>query len=395
MEAVLPTRVSRTEVISNIQALRAWAALGVVYYHTAFVAPGMAHTDFLGVTIFFAISGFIMTHITRDSSDGFMTARLIRIVPLYWIATIAMLIWTGCGFANPYYTVPVWSHMVATSPMSLLDWFQTQLAALFDRDMLSHLTNSAFFLPSTQPPVLGVGWTLNLEMFFYVAFWLSLQVSRRFAPLIVCGVLIAFKSPPLNGVVPLYGHAYTTSFIAGVAVYYAWRGFLSFDRRLSREVVVPLTLGFVAVASAGYLASATYRDDLFPGVPLLLSVRPDVTFPALLVLSALMLHSIGIRITAPWMLLLGDASYALYLFHGNVIETMRTMSTTLPWLDFTRHATAAFAALILSCLLAVAVHRWVEKPVLRVLRNSVRRLRRSTTLPPVIGSGEVLPHRAE
>jgi exopolysaccharide production protein ExoZ len=159
----------RAELISNIQALRAWAALGVVFYHTAFVAPGVGHTDFLGVTIFFVISGFITTHITRESAAGFMTARLVRIVPLYWIATLATLIWTGVGFANPFYTFPVWARLLAISPHALLAWFATQFSAVFDRNMLYHLASSALFLPTTQPPVLGVGWTLNIEMFFYVA----------------------------------------------------------------------------------------------------------------------------------------------------------------------------------------------------------------------------------
>jgi hypothetical protein len=77
----------RQQMIINIQLLRGLAALAVAFYHAGYVIPGTVYTDFLGVPVFFVISGFIMTHITRASSDGFLLHRLIRIVPLYWLAT--------------------------------------------------------------------------------------------------------------------------------------------------------------------------------------------------------------------------------------------------------------------------------------------------------------------
>jgi len=74
-------------MITNIQALRAYAAFAVLIYHTTYpLLPGN-HTDFQGVSIFFVISGFIMTHITlkdeRESRPGaFLLHRVVRIVPL-------------------------------------------------------------------------------------------------------------------------------------------------------------------------------------------------------------------------------------------------------------------------------------------------------------------------
>jgi len=61
------SQYDRTEKISNLQVLRGSAALAVVVYHTAYVLPLFGHTDFSGVAFFFAISGFIMTYITRHS----------------------------------------------------------------------------------------------------------------------------------------------------------------------------------------------------------------------------------------------------------------------------------------------------------------------------------------
>ena len=51
-------------MISNIQVLRAFAALAVVFYHTGYFIDGRVHTDFQGVAVFFVISGFIMVYTT-------------------------------------------------------------------------------------------------------------------------------------------------------------------------------------------------------------------------------------------------------------------------------------------------------------------------------------------
>ena len=76
-------------MLFNLQLLRGFAALGVVFYHTDFRLAGDWHTDFSGVAIFFVISGFIMCFITRDDADGFLAKRFIRIVPTEFFLDIA------------------------------------------------------------------------------------------------------------------------------------------------------------------------------------------------------------------------------------------------------------------------------------------------------------------
>jgi len=372
----------RTEFISNLQVLRAWAALSVVFYHTAFVIPGTIHTDFLGVTIFFGISGFIMTHITRENADGFMKARLIRIVPLYWIATLFLVVWTGGGFSNPLYTYPLWAHMLITSPAALASWFGTQFESIFTHHMLMYLARSASFLPKSQPPVLGVGWTLNIEMFFYLVFWISLKINRLYAPFIVSAVLLAFKTWPLcdlGSAGKLYSHGYTTSFIAGILVYYAWQQFLKIRHRIPRTTVWAATfaaLCFYLIFSLGLISQLQYLWVRFP--------RLDSIVGALVVFSALLLHSTGVRITSPLFLLLGNASYALYLFHVNALETLRAMSGKFPWLEMSRNVCGVIAVLVASSLLAVAVHLWIERPILRLFRRILGK-------PPLVLSAAPTP----
>jgi hypothetical protein len=71
------TRIGVVSLISNLQVLRAVAALGVVVYHTNIRINGV-HSDLMGVAVFFVISGFIMVYITRQADEGFLLKRLIR-----------------------------------------------------------------------------------------------------------------------------------------------------------------------------------------------------------------------------------------------------------------------------------------------------------------------------
>ena len=67
----------------SIQALRGIAALFVVLEHIRFLNCGA-----FGVDIFFCVSGFMMMLSTHKDTTHFLTRRLIRVVPLYYIMTL-------------------------------------------------------------------------------------------------------------------------------------------------------------------------------------------------------------------------------------------------------------------------------------------------------------------
>ena len=78
--------------INNLQALRAYAALAVVVYHTGFIFPHMEQMGKFGVDIFFVISGYIMARICETDTRCFLRRRLIRILPPYWAMTFLLFI---------------------------------------------------------------------------------------------------------------------------------------------------------------------------------------------------------------------------------------------------------------------------------------------------------------
>jgi exopolysaccharide production protein ExoZ len=158
-----------TGVIQPIQYLRALAALMVVWHHALIQLPGLEamfplRVGVYGVDLFFVVSGFIMAHTTKDDATPwqFMRRRLVRVVPLYWLMTGAVIV--GAAIAPSLFR-------------------STSLDA-------SHVIQSLLFIQHESPshagkvwPVLVPGWSLNYEMAFYAAFAVSLWFPQRYAVL--------------------------------------------------------------------------------------------------------------------------------------------------------------------------------------------------------------------
>ena len=148
--------------------MRFIAAFSVVVCHNSFYTHERLNDSFgiytqgaRGVALFFVISGFVMVISTSRAGQvtydwrRFVLRRLARIVPLYWFAT----------------SVKVLTIILAASLV---------LHAQFD---LGNIIKSYFFIPSRNPggeiqPLLGVGWTLVYELFFYLLFALALFLRR-------------------------------------------------------------------------------------------------------------------------------------------------------------------------------------------------------------------------
>ncbi len=328
-------------LITNIQFLRAFAALGVVIYHTGFLYRGSVHTELQGVAIFFVISGFIMTHISRKGHEGFLLQRLIRIVPLYWLVTLAI-------------------------------FFMKLKARGAGPDLtLGALGKSLLFIPYRDStgewlPIDGVGWTLNFEMYFYLVFAIALAASVRFAPFIAAAAVLAIR--PLaaltsNEIFAFYAHDYIIYFTLGIAAFYLWRGIA--PRLQGRGAAVTLA----SIASAVAFLAWHLFPELVAACPPRIAALIDHLMPLIVVFAALCLNSIGLQSNWKPVLVLGDASYALYLIHTQIIGQLRRMGHAI---DAQSGVGTVLFVMAVSCTCAVALHYIFERPVTRRLRSLMR-----------------------
>jgi exopolysaccharide production protein ExoZ len=322
-------------MIVNIQLLRGLAALGVVFYHAGYVVPGTVYSDFLAVPVFFVISGFIMTHTTRLSADAFLLHRVIRIVPLYWLisAFYAALV------VIVYPLLAKQSDNIVTTTSFLSDLF-----------FIPRLDSSA----AVVYPVLSVGWTLNLEMWFYLLFAVGLLISRRFAPAMVAGMIAAIwlVGPLLPPPFSFYAHNYVIFFPLGILAYYA----------AQLPIGQPLVVGFLA-AFGGAVALI---DFAMTGSPTM-----GLVVPPLIVLGAVLLEYGGFVCRNRLAMALGSSSYALYLCHPLVIGSFREAAKRVGALDMTAHLPAALVAVATSASVAWLIFNWIESPLLSFLRGTV------------------------
>jgi exopolysaccharide production protein ExoZ len=316
----------------SIQYLRALAAFSVAAYH----AFQWARLDFeiggAGVDIFFVISGFIMWRTTEGTGMRpleFLRRRAVRIVPLYWMATLGL---TAAALLYPLRFPDV-------------------------QPTLSHLLQSLAFIQHRNPaglpfPVLAPGWTLNYEAVFYLIFAGCLLVPQARRLLVLTCVLLllgigGFFYPPAY---EMLANPLILEFLAGVLL----------ARVMRMDFAPGRPAGWLMLGSAlaWYLTMYLLRVEwdlwrpLFWGMPALLIVAGLTAVEA----------DGGLPRVAP-LLAIGDASYSLYLTHPLVIGALAvTLGTWRPWLFVP-------LALALACLFGWLSWRLFEKPVTKALKG--------------------------
>lgn len=335
------------------------------------------HTDFQGVAIFFAISGFIMAFITlkddRESKPAsFMMHRVIRIVPLYWFSVFMLIALSNLGLLNLAVTMPkIWGFLI-NSPASLLRWF-VAVFNIFAWASPIDLLRTLLFIPYKNingdlHPLLGVGWTLNIEMYFYAIFSLMLFFGKALAPLLSSITVIAVwligknMGETDNSWLSLYSSDYTLYFAGGIFVYYLWTILQKIPASIYRRWL------FVVISSISlstYIFSNLFYMQTALRAPLVISLAP-----CMVVLAALLTHSIGLQIKSKLALLLGAASYSLYLEHTIVLEMIRTPADSFfPFMKYSNTVSGIVIALVLCLAVAIVVHLKVELPSLSWLKQ--------------------------
>lgn len=333
----------------GVQVLRAVAALMVVGHHATIMLWERDHLPVpnwiagsSGVDLFFVISGFVMMISTGPlrraphAARTFLARRLERIVPLYWVVTTVKVVLL--------LLVP------AIGLNGLEGWH--------------HVWTSYLFWPSLSPegrfePVLVVGWTLNFEMGFYLLF--AAALALRWRPLALLG--------PILLLVPLIPALWLGHVPLALSFYHStqlWEFLMGMLLGLGVQQVskLPASLGALLVLVCMW-PLLTWN---LPGVDLGRGWMWGLP-AAGVVLGALALEARWGRRSPRWLLLLGDASYSIYLVHTLVLPAigLGVARIARPWPD--EIPMALMVSVILSALAGVAVYRWIERPMLNWVRG--------------------------
>ncbi|MFT7596459.1 MAG: exopolysaccharide production protein ExoZ [Paracoccaceae bacterium] len=287
-----------------ITGLRAFAATMVVVMHTgAFAGFGplgeaITSAGKYGVDVFFVISGFTIakTFTAAPSYRAYFLRRIFRIVPLYWAAIIIGLLMARSGIEVSY-------------------WMADLDASTDMYNLLLHLAMVSYLDFRVANSVLGVEWTIPIEVFWYAFLPLLLHrvqtVLRTFGAVLILAVLtgvMAYISKKTLGTSLAIKWSPVASghwFFIGALTYFL-REKLDNDRgpRLAR-----VASGAALVYLAALLVQFSGRGEVI-GL---------ATAVLLTCASAVRAKWVVAVLTVKPMLFLGSVSYSIYLLHPLVI----------------------------------------------------------------------------
>jgi exopolysaccharide production protein ExoZ len=345
--------MSSKKIINSIQFLRGIAALAVVVHHTGgyvkrYFEPEVLLGDYFsigfgGVDLFFVISGFIIhftseKYLDKPSKLGeYLKKRFVRVFPIHWFV-LTLLFAAGWFITNVFHR----NIFSIGYPHTFIAYLQTY---------------TLFPLHFAINPVT---WTLSYELFFYLIFAL-LIISKRlwFIPLsilLVSGYNVYQNYLQDGGVVEMtYSKfifsGYNFEFMLGFLIYQFYDK-LKFNNILS---IILLIIGLSIFVGFGYEVSDfdNYKRLLIFGFP-----------SALIVLAMLNLEkNQAISIPKFW-ILLGDASYSLYLIHFPIMLLMNKLPQILGYsLKANQEINYSYFIILTIIISSIVVHKYIEKPL--------------------------------
>jgi peptidoglycan/LPS O-acetylase OafA/YrhL len=354
-DTVSGQRATAGKEFYGVQALRAIAALAVVAGHSTDylreqngwvpASFGWIHGP-AGVDLFFVISGFVMMVSSGRLLERahparlFLWRRVIRIVPLYWLLTAVKLLLMLLAPGLSVHARPGAWNVVA----------------------------SFLFLPSRAAdgeirPLIPLGWTLSFEMMFYLIFAWSLA-RRRLMSWPMISVLLAIAATGL----------FRTD---------AWPAWTSLADPIVLEFLLGAGLGIAVIRGRG-LGRLPAVLSIVGGVLLLVLASPGSQpwsrlatwgVGAIFAVTGIVAleGAVGRRLPR-WLLLLGDASYSIYLVQTFCFPVLHLLLARMaPEMVHARPVAAGVAMLLASLLMTsvagVLLFRLVERPMTERLRR--------------------------
>ena len=344
-------------MLQTLQASRAFAATSVAAFHLSITMNltrygGQAvfsdYTRYLGgARFFFVLSGFILLLVhARDIAPAdagvrsrlglwkhYIYRRVVRVYPIYWLYTLPFVVLVALGFGTD-----------AKIPQDFPGW-------------LSSLTLIRF---SAAAPPLTVAWSLFHEIAFYLLFSVLLLNRRTgvacFAVMgMVCLALYQYPQIPERDAWHVYTSAHNLYFLLGMGAYWLYKR--------GGSGWIEAVAGAVMSIGGGIAVRMVHEDGL-----LLL-----VSGFALLIAGLAKLERNG-GVTVPkWLVLVGNASYSLYLIHEQIQGLVLKICMKLGIYQ-ALGAGVCYVLAMLGCIVAgVIAYKFIEEPLLAAMRRWEKR----------------------
>ena len=351
-----------TRHISSIDGLRAIAVTAVVLYHLGISwIPG----GFLGVDLFFVISGYVITRLILDSINqssaldlrAFYAARIRRIYPGFLFMVISTIIFIG-----------VWAPEAIKRFLSDLPY---ALSGTINWALVAR--NQDYFETIGRPPLLQHTWSLAVELQFYLV-WpiILLTVLKYFGKKNIARIalIIAIISGTILFLVSLQLDQANTSKVShiyfgtdthsiglflGSALAVSWipQNLSANITRRAQDVID----GIGVVGLLGLISTFLFIDESNPSLY-------KIAFPLAAVFGCLVIISLvhpasrfAPIISTPPFRWIGQRSYGIYIWHWVIFQVTR------PSVDLSGETWALYLARVLLVLaLADISLRWVEIP---------------------------------
>ncbi|MFD4369094.1 acyltransferase family protein [Rhodococcus sp. NPDC058521] len=345
-----------------------WWGLDLVY--ELFIARGglNQHLSFLGVAVFMTLTGALITRSAiRHSPQKFLLNRLGRLLPAFWVAIVAAIVLVRLGING---------------------MFSGQVGVSNSEAVLSFFLGNFFLKPEVA--VLGVAWTLTVQVTFYFACVFARPILRA-TPIImplagaaICSLILLYNLyVPQPYSVPMLSKIAATlpTVFLGQIIYLGWARLADW-----RLIVI------AAFAQIEVVRFATEFRVYWAGDRYLWTIAV-VTACVVLIgrYDGQMNNWAVVRWTA-------QRSYTIYLVHTLVLY--RVYENTVGHFGQTG---AIIAFLVVMAAVAEALYRWVEVPAARKIAAwTDRRAARAAKPPdrvatdtpaPRVASGHVLVRR--
>jgi peptidoglycan/LPS O-acetylase OafA/YrhL len=308
-----------------LDALRGWAIMGVVLVHAGQAVPQLAgpwkiaaDAGQYGVQLFFVVSALTISltygqFIRRNGNSlaatlSWLAKRYFRIAPLYYFG---IALYLGVLFG--------------------MRWLGSEVAPYAPRDLLFNLLFLHEWIPSAQNSVVPGGWSIGVEMFFYLLVPLIFRLTREvvgaaglFCIALTAAVLAGrWLAPAVSGTPDVVDNSYLyfwfptqlPVFLAGFVLVRTAGGRLWRERSTSAALSIAAVAGFAGSAAAGIVLGSYGNLNQVLGCAAMGVAFCFLVLVAIGQARPLLVNALTVA--------LGRISYSVYINHFLVILLLR------------------------------------------------------------------------